>query len=147
MDDSTFSFALTGVVPPVCDAEAGERFGGQSSIRRHDSAGNGPAAGFAVRKIRSVMAQLCSAIRSALDDERSTAEDSLRRAAEILQELGATEAMTRQQIRGGLSPWQIRKVTGHVEAQAHLSRLFRRIVGESPRAWRRARSGEPVECA
>lgn len=216
MDNSTFSFALTGVVPPVCDAEAGERCGGPSSIRRHGSAaGNGPAAGFAVRKIRSVMAELCSAIRSALDDERSTAEDSLRRAAEILQELGETEAMTRPDIRGGLSPWQIRKVTSHVEAnldrpirnedlaalvrlnpshfgrafrnscgeppheyvirrrveraqglmlstdaplsaialdcgladQAHLSRLFRRIVGESPRAWRRARSGEPVECA
>ena len=27
--------------------------------------------------------------------------------------------------------------------QAHLSRLFRRIVGETPRAWRRARSAPP----
>jgi transcriptional regulator GlxA family with amidase domain len=156
-----------------------------------------------------------SAIRSALDDERGTAEDSLRRAAEILEEIGEAEATARDQVRGGLSPWQIRKVTSHVEAhldrsiknedlarivrlnpshfgrafrnsfgeppheyvirrrveraqglmlstdaslsaialdcgladQAHLSRLFRRVVGESPRAWRRARIGEPVaEC-
>lgn len=193
MDNSTLSIALTGVVPAVCDSEAG--------------AGHW--------KIRTAMAELCSAIRSALDDERSTAEDSLRRIAEILQELGETQATTaREEVRGGLSPWQARKVTSHVEAhldepirneelaalvrlnpshfgrafrnsfgespheyvirrrveraqalmlstaaplseialdcgladQAHLSRLFRRIVGETPRAWRRARSGAPAEC-
>jgi AraC family transcriptional regulator len=192
MENSTLSFALTGVVPPVCDAEAG----------------------FSVREIRSVMAELCRAIRSALDDERGTAEDSLRRAAEILQELGETQATTKEEVRGGLAPWQIRRVTSYVEAhldrsirnedlanfvrlnpshfgrvfrnsfgeppheyvirrrveraqglmlstdaplsaialdcgladQAHLSRLFRRIVGESPRAWRRARIGELGEC-
>jgi AraC family transcriptional regulator len=28
--------------------------------------------------------------------------------------------------------------------QSHLTRLFRRIVGESPRAWRRARLGAPM---
>ena len=67
METSTFSFALTGVVPSVCDAEAGE------------SSATVPA------KMRSVMAELCAAIRSALDDERSTAEDSLRRAASLLQ--------------------------------------------------------------
>ena len=122
--------------------------------------------------------------------------------------MGATQAGTKQEVRGGLSPWQIRKVTSHVEAhlgrpirnddlaslvrlnpshfgrafrnsfgeppheyvirrrveraqglmlstdaplseialdcgladQSHLTRLFRRIAGESPRAWRRARS-------
>jgi AraC-like DNA-binding protein len=211
MDNSEPSFALTGVVPPVCDAEAGER-DHSSSPRRpaNPSAGNGP--GFSVRKIRSVMAELCCAIRSALDDERGTAEDSLRRAAQMLGELDETQATTRQEVRGGLSPWQIRKVTSHIEAhldrpirnedlaavvrlnpshfgrafrnsfgeppheyvirrrveraqglmlstdaplseialdcgladQAHLSRLFRRLVGETPRAWRRARIGEPV---
>lgn len=194
METSTLSFALTGVVPSVCDAEAGE---GNPMV---------PA------KIRSVMAELCSAIRSALDDERGTAEDSLRRAARILQEMGGTEA-TGKEVRGGLSPWQIRKVTSHIDAhlgqpirneslamiarltpshfgrafrnsfgeppheyvirrrveraqglmlstdsslsaialdcgladQAHLSRLFRRIVGETPRTWRRARIGAPDE--
>lgn len=165
--------------------------------------------------IRSAMAELCSAIRSALDDERGTAEDSLRRAAEILQEIGDTQVTTRREVRGGLSPWQIRKVTSHVEAhldrpirnedlatlvrlnpshfgrafrnsfgeppheyvirrrveraqglmlstaaslseialdcgladQSHLTRLFRRIAGESPRAWRRARIGAPDDDA
>ena len=126
--------------------------------------------------------------------------------------MGATQAGLKQEVRVGLSPWQIRKVTSHVEAhlgrpirnddlaslerlnpshigrafrnsfgekpheyvirrrveralglllstdapiseialdcgladQSHLSRLFRRIAGESPRAWRRARIGEPT---
>jgi transcriptional regulator GlxA family with amidase domain len=157
------------------------------------------------------MAELCSAIRSALDDDRGTAEDSLRRAAEILREMGETAAASPAQVRGGLAPWQIRKVTSHIEAhldrpirnedlaalvrlnpshfgrafrnsfgappheyvirrrveraqglmlstdaslseialdcgladQSHLTRLFRRIAGESPRAWRRARIGAP----
>ena len=191
MDSSTSSFTLTGVAPPICDAEAG----------------------FSVGTLRSVMTELCTAIRSALDDERGTAEDSLRRAAEILREMGATQAPTSEAVRGGLCPWQIRKVTSHVEAhldgpirnedlaalvrlnpshfgrafrnsfgeppheyvirrrveraqglmlstdaplseialncgladQAHLSRLFRRIVGETPRAWRRARASAPPD--
>lgn len=195
MDTSTLSFPLSGVVPPICDAEAGE-----------------DGHGFSVRKLRSVMTELCTAIRSALDDERGNAEDSLRRAIEILEEVGATEAPKVAAVRGGLSPWQIRKVANHVEAhldrpirnedlatlvrlnpshfgrafrnsfgeppheyvirrrveraqglmlstdaplssialdcgladQSHLTRLFRRIVGESPRAWRRARLGAPM---
>jgi len=161
-----------------------------------------------------VMAELCSAIRSALDDERRTAEESLRRAAEILQQMEETAAAVPEQARSGLAPWQIRKVSSHIEAhldrpirngelatlvrlnsshfgrafrnsfgeppheylirrrveraqglmlstdaplseialdcgladQSHLTRLFRRIAGESPRAWRRARVGAPREC-
>ena len=42
------------------------------------------------------MAELCCAISSALDDERGAAEESLRRAAEILREMGETQATTRQ---------------------------------------------------
>jgi AraC-like DNA-binding protein len=183
------------VVPPVCDAEAG---------------GQKPPAddyGLSVQHIRTVIAELCSAVRSALDDERGTAEESLRRAAEILHEMGNAEPATKDEIRGGLAPWQVRKVMSHVDAhlnrpirnedlatiarlnpchfgrvfrnsfgeppheyvirrrieraqglmlstdaplseialdcgladQSHLSRLFRRIVGETPRSWRRAR--------
>jgi transcriptional regulator GlxA family with amidase domain len=161
------------------------------------------------------MGELCCAIRSALDNERGTAEDSLRRAAELIQEMGGTEAAVKEEVRGGLCPWQIRKVINYVDAnldrtirndelaalarltcahfgrafrnsfgeppheyvirrrieraqglmlstdaslsdialdcgladQSHLTRLFRRIVGESPRAWRRARIGGPGECA
>ena len=192
METSTISFPLTGVVPAVCDAEAG---------------------GFSARQIRSAMAELCSAVRSALDNERGTAEESLRRAAEILQEMGKTAAASPEQVRGGLAPWQIRKVSSHIEAhldqpirneelaalvrlnpshfgrafrnsfgeppheygirrrveraqglllstgaslseialdcgladRSHLTRLFRRFAGESPRAWRRARIDAPRE--
>lgn len=211
MDNSTLSIALTGVVPAVCDAEAGVKLRIKPTMYPATRSGSGNGS---VSKIRSVMAELCCAIRSALDDERSTAEDSLRRAAEILQELGETPMTSQEEVRGGLSPWQLRKVTRHIEAQldqpirnedlaalvrlnpshfgrafrnscgespheyvirrrveraqglmlstdaslseialdcgladqAHLSRLFRRIVGETPRAWRRARSGAPAEC-
>lgn len=228
MDTSTLSIALTGVVPSVCDAEAGDEscIGSRPLMDLPTDSGTGSYAeaaiaaqmqpgkhGLSLRDIRSAMSALCSAIRSALDDERSTAEDSLRRAAEILREMGETGMSTTTQARGGLAPWQIRKVTSHVEAnldrtirnadlaalvrlnashfgrafhvsfgeppheyvirrrveraqglmlstdaplseialdcgladQAHLSRLFRRIVGETPRAWRRARLGEPAE--
>jgi AraC family transcriptional regulator len=227
MDIPTISFPLTGVVPSVCDAEAGqtrriktpmpqdnpssmdsqqEVASDHSQIKVSDN-----AHGLSVRKIRTVMAELCSAVRSALDDERMTAEESLRRAAEILREIGEPE-QTSDQARGGLSPWQIRKVTTHIEAhldrpirnedlaaivrlnpshfcrafrnslgepphayvirrrveraqglmlstdaslsdialdcgladQSHLTRLFRRIVGDSPRAWRRARLSAPA---
>lgn len=204
MDTSTLSFPLTGVVPLEEVLEQTDSLHAVSYADNH---------GLSVRKIRSVMAELCSAIRSALDDERRTAEDSLRRAAKILQEIGATETIAKERVRGGLSPWQIRKVTSYVEAhldrsirngdlatvvhlnpshfgrafrnsfgeppheyvirrrieraqglmlstyaplseialecgladQAHLSRLFRRVVGETPRAWRRARIGAPAD--
>jgi transcriptional regulator GlxA family with amidase domain len=194
MNNPTFSIALTGVVPATCDAEAGD--GGSVTL-----------------KMRSAMAELCCAIKSALDEERSSAEDSLRRVAELLQEMGTTAAVSPEPARGGLAPWQIRKVTSHIEAnlersikneelaalvrlnpshfgrafrnslgeppheyvirrrveraqglmlstdaslseialdcgladQSHLTRLFRRFAGESPRAWRRARIGAPGE--
>ena len=167
---------------------------------------------FSIPKLGTVMRELCTALRSALDDERCTAEESLRRAVEILDGIGGTEpAAVKQPVRGGLSPWQVRKVTSYIEAhldrpirneelaaivrlnashfgrafrnsfgeppheyvirrrveraqglmlstdaslseiafdcgladQSHLTRLFRRIVGESPRAWRRARLSAP----
>ena len=213
MENSTLSLALTGVVPAVCDAEAG----GANEIvfDRRDSRAAPPfeGSGLSVRKIRSVMAELCSAIRSALDDERCTAEESLRRAVEILEDLGEETAAPPDAVGGGLAPWQIRKVSSYIDAQlsrsirneelaalvrlntshfgrafrtsfgqpphdyvirrrieraqglmlstdaplsdiafdcgladqSHLTRLFRRIAGESPRAWRRARIRGPAE--
>jgi AraC-like DNA-binding protein len=144
MANSTLSFALTGVVPPVCDAEAGERYGGPAPVRRYGSAaGIGPASGFAVRKIRSVMAELCSAIRSALEEERSTAEDSLRRAAVIRRRVERAQGL----MLSTDAPLSAIALDCGLADQAHLSRLFRRIVGESPRAWRRARLGAPAQCA
>lgn len=189
MQGQTHSFALDGSVA--------------------DQAGGEPR--FSAWQLQAVMTELYTALRSTLDDERGCAEESLRRVAEILQPREAKESAPEEEIRGGLSPWQIRNVTNHIEAhldrpiingdlaaavrlnachfgrafrnsfgvppheyvirrrveraqglmlstgtplsqialdcglsdQSHLSRLFRRIVGESPRAWRRARISAP----
>ena len=169
-------------------------------------------AGLSTRQLQSVMAELCTALKSTLDDERNFAEECLRRATQMLQTVEHVSAPPPQEARGGLCPWQIRKVTSYIEAhldqsirnedlallvrlnpchfgrafrnsfgespheyvirrrveraqglmlassaplsqialdcgladQAHLSRLFRRVVGETPRSWRRARIGEAV---
>lgn len=205
-------FALKGVVPSICDAEAGHEHVGQMKLgvggdMPDDGADAGEPADNPTQKLRSVIAELCLAVRSALNQERDTAEDRLRRASEMLGEIGDSSAAAKMVIRGGLAAWQIRKVTHHVEAhldgtirneelaalvrltpshfgrafrnsvgeppheyvirrrieraqglmlstnanlseialncgladQSHLTRLFRRLVGESPRAWRRAR--------
>jgi AraC family transcriptional regulator len=169
------------------------------------------APGLSARQLQSVMMQLCAALRDALDDERGSAEESLRRASEILQTVEDAQLPPPRLVRGGLSPWQVRKVTSHIDVhldrpirnddlatmvrltachfgrafrnslgespreyiirrrveraqdlmlstdaslsqialdcgladQSHLSRLFRRVVGESPRTWRRARVDAP----
>jgi AraC-like DNA-binding protein len=182
----------TPLVPATCDAEAG-------------------GSRYVELQIRSAISELCSAVWSALDNERSTAENSLRRAIDLLKEMGEAAVTTPQDFRGRLAPWQVRKVTGYINAhldqtirndelaaiarlhtsyfgrafrnslgetpheyimrrriehaqglmlstgaslseialdcgladQSHLSRLFRRLEGESPSAWRRARLGSP----
>lgn len=230
MDNLSLPVALSGLVPPACDAEAGHQRQHSRSSIADDSAGDSWSAiqraeerreqadplarhGFSLRTVRTAMFELCSAVRSALDNEHSTAEDSLRRAADILRGMAEAAPPDKDQARGGLAPWQIRKVANYVDAhldrtirnedlaaiarlnlshfgrafrnsfdeppheyvirrrieraqglmlstdaplsaialdcgladQAHLSRLFRRVVGESPRVWRRARIGERVE--
>lgn len=160
-----------------------------------------------VQQLRSLVVELFSALANTLNDERDSAEDSLSRAAALLQTVDAPRAPAAEEQKGGLAPWQIRKVAAHIEAnldrplrssalanlvhlspahfsrtfrvsfgcspleyvirrrmeraqglmlatdsplaeialdcgladQAHFSRLFRRVVGESPRVWRRAR--------
>lgn len=229
MDNLSIPVALAGMLPAACEAEAGRRCTGhtRSAVSKPPDDPNGslqgaaspvseddPLArhGFSLKKVRTAVAELCSAIRGAMDDERGTAEDILRRAAEILQEMGEKGSHPgAEQFRGRLAPWQILKVTSYVDAnlnqpmcnrdlatiarlslshfcrtfrnsfgeppheyvirrrveraqglmlstiaplsaialdcgfadQAHLSRLFRRVVGESPCAWRRARLVEP----
>lgn len=159
------------------------------------------------RQLRTVIAELVTALTSTLNDERESAEECLSRIAAILHPLATPKTQTKERISGGLAPWQIRKVTSHIEAnldrairsgdlaallnltpchfsrafrasfgeppleyvirrrmehaqglmlstdaplsqialecgladQAHFSRLFRRTVGDSPNAWRRAR--------
>lgn len=212
MDNSTACLAMTGVVPAVCDSEAGDCEKivlTRANLTQPAPPSHGP--GLSARKIHSMFAELCSAVRCALDNERCTAEESLRRATEILREMGETASAVTSEGRGGLAPWQVRKVTAYIEAhidqtirneelaalvrlnpshfgrtfrnsfgeppheymirrrveraqglmlstsaslseialecglsdQSHLTRLFRRISGESPRAWRRARIGAP----
>src|SRR4051812_20720191 len=107
MEIATPSSALTGVVPPVCDAEAGHQIRivrssssdassarsslndscDETTVSKNDAAKHG----FSVQRLRMLMAELCTAIRGALDDERASAEDSLRRATEILEEIGVRE--------------------------------------------------------
>jgi AraC family transcriptional regulator len=111
------------------------------------------APGLSARQLQSVMTELYAALRGALDDERSSAEECLRRASEILQTVQEAQLPSPQLVRGGLSPWQIRKVTRHIEAHldgpirnedlativrltaCHFGRAFRNSLGESPREY------------
>ncbi len=165
-----------------------------------------------VQQVRSVMAELFTALRGAFNDEHGSPEERLRRASAILQAVEEPRLHAQAHVRGGLAPWQVRKVTSFIETnldssirsknlasvvrlspchfsrvfrnsfgdspseyvirrrieraqglmlstdaslcqialacgfadQAHLCRLFRRIVGESPGTWRRARVSPPT---
>jgi transcriptional regulator GlxA family with amidase domain len=165
--------------------------------------------GSTVQQLHSLVAELFTALSSTLNDERDSAEDSLSRAAAMLQTVESPRAAANAELKSGLAPWQVRKVTAHIESnldqplrscdlaalvrlspahfsrtfrvsfgcspldyvmrrrmehaqglmlstdtplaqialdcglcdQAHFSRSFRRVVGESPRVWRRARAG------
>jgi AraC family transcriptional regulator len=170
-------------------------------------------------KLRIIIANLVDAVRSVLQDEHESAAECLRRASELLEgdgerlnsKIGRQSPGRAEPVRGGLAPWQIRRVTTYIEAhlvetirnrelaamvrlssfhfcrafresfadsphryivrrrveraqelmlttsvplaqiavscgmadQAYLSKLFRRIVGETPRSWRRARVAGP----
>lgn len=102
------------------------------------------------RQLRSVIAELVTALSSALNDERDSAEECLSRIAAILQPLEKPETQARERMKGGLAPWQIRKVTSHIETNldkpiksgdlavlldlnpCHFSRAFRNSFGNSP---------------
>jgi len=101
-----------------------------------------------VVQLQSVVGELLVAVNSALSDKRDSARQSLNRAAQLLQ----TKEESRQAaaVKGGLAPWQARKVASHVEANldkpirssdladavrltpCHFSRVFRASFGESP---------------
>ncbi|HZF29325.1 MAG TPA: AraC family transcriptional regulator [Gammaproteobacteria bacterium] len=103
-----------------------------------------------IQQLRSVVAELFAALISALNDERDSAEESLSRAAQILQAVEAARPPSSQEPKGGLAPWQIREVTAHIEARldtpirsselaavarlspCHFSRVFRNSFGCSP---------------
>jgi AraC family transcriptional regulator len=173
--------------------------------------------GAALDQLRVAVTELYKAVNSALQDECESAREYVRRASVFLQaapfatSLGGVPISNGERskpIRGGLAPWQIRRVKTHIEAnvdatirikelaqlvnlssfhffrafresfgdsphgyvmrrrveraqglmltttaslgqiaadcgladQAHFNKLFRRFVGETPGAWRRARA-------
>jgi AraC family transcriptional regulator len=161
-----------------------------------------------LHRLRAVVAELSAALNETLRDERTSATARLQRAQAMLHSVDRTSPQpSENSVRGGLAPWQVRRVLAHIEAnlgtpirnkdlatvarlseyhfnvafrssvgeaphgfiirrrmeraqglmlstekclseialecgladQAHFTRLFRKIVGESPAAWRRAR--------
>jgi AraC family transcriptional regulator len=105
---------------------------------------------FSLQQVRSVMAELFTALRSAFNDERGSPEERLRRASAILQASEEPRLDARTYVRGGLAPWQVRKVTSFIETNldspirstnlasiarltpCHFSRAFRNSFGDSP---------------
>ncbi len=103
-----------------------------------------------MQQLRSVVAELFAALTSTLKDERDSAKDSLNRVAEMLQAVNVTQPARKMEAKGGLAPWQIRKVVAHIEANldmpirsselaaivrlspCHFSRVFRDSFGCSP---------------
>lgn len=103
-----------------------------------------------MQQLRSVVAELFAALTSTLKDERDSAKDSLNRVAEMLQAVDAAPQPRKQEAKGGLAPWQVRKVIAHIEANldtsirsselaaiarlspCHFSRVFRDSFGCSP---------------
>jgi AraC-like DNA-binding protein len=103
-----------------------------------------------MQQLRSVVTELFAALKSTLNDERDSAEDSLSRAAEMLRTVAADDVPSKPEAKGGLAPWQIRKVASHIEANldrplrsselavvarvsaCHFSRAFRNSFGCSP---------------
>lgn len=108
--------------------------------------------GLSAGQLRSMVTELCSALRSSLDNERGSAEESLQRVVEILQGIQRT-APSELRTQGGLCSWQIRKVTSYIETRldrpitnenlaavvrlnpCHFGRAFRNSVGEPPHAY------------
>jgi AraC family transcriptional regulator len=195
--NTSANLIFKGVVPSVCDAEAGTVQEVEPSPQQHGSP---------LEALRSILAELRAALHSALDEDREVATQKLHRAGEMLATIDAPAARD-PDVRGGLAAWQIRKVTRYIDVnlertirnddlatlarltpahfsrafrnsvgeppheyvirrrveraqglmltteaklsdialdcgladQSHLTRLFRRVVGESPRVWRRAR--------
>jgi AraC-like DNA-binding protein len=102
-----------------------------------------------MRRLRSVVGELLVALTNTLNDERDSAQKSLSRAAVLLQTAEQSRAPATA-AKGGLAPWQIRRVASHVETNldkpirssdlatvvrlnpCYFSRVFRRSFGESP---------------
>jgi AraC family transcriptional regulator len=163
---------------------------------------------YSLEQLRSAVVELSAALNEALQDERTNAAASLERAQAMLHNRPQPGG---DSVRGGLAPWQLRRVLAYIESnldtplknkevaaiarfseyhfnvafrnsvgeaphgyiirrrieraqglmlatdkslseialecgladQAHFTRLFRKVSGESPAAWRRARMDPP----
>lgn len=126
----------------------------QGALPRADRTGPFPdsgsdAADCSMGQLRAAVLELFTAVTSALEDERESAEESLVRAARLLRQ--PTEAAPQGPVsKGGLAPWQVRKVTTYIEANlgspirsddlaamvrltaCHFSRAFRNTFGTPP---------------
>jgi len=84
-------------------------------------------------KLRVVIADLVDAVRSVLQEEHESAAEYLRRASETLEvdrerlssKIERQSPERAELIPGGLAPWQIRRVTTHIEA--HLDETIRNV--------------------
>jgi len=121
------------------------------------------AEGTPVERLQFVVAELCRALSNALRDEREAAQEGIQRAVEMLQiqrappgatdEFGLPRAAATLQVRGGLAPWQIRRLTVYIVAHLdttlrtgdlatlvrlspfHFCRAFRDSMGDSPHGY------------
>lgn len=118
----------------------------------------------AALRIQSIVAELVGAVRSMLSGDRDSAQASVDRVAEMIAcgvGSGIAAAATGDSksdvipssIRGGLAPWQVRRVTAHIESHLggsittqdlatiakvstyHFTRAFRESVSETPHVY------------
>jgi AraC-like DNA-binding protein len=117
-----------------------------------------------VPRLEAVVAELRSAIRSLLQGDQEAAERSVDRVNEMMNRYGyattsvpdfnsGSSVWTVEITRGGLAPWQLRRVTAHIDSQLngsltlrdlatiagvsvyHFARAFRESLGETPHAY------------
>jgi transcriptional regulator GlxA family with amidase domain len=107
-----------------------------------------------LHRLRAVVAELSAALNETLRDERTSAAARLQRAQAMLHSVDRTSLQPpEREVRGGLAPWQVRRVLAHIEAnlntpirnndlaviarlsEYHFNVSFRRSVGEAPHAY------------
>jgi len=116
-----------------------------------------------LERLRLAVAELFKAVSNALQDERESAEECIRRASAILRvdlpgaisgvAVPLTSAAPPKPSRGGVAPWQIRRVTTYIETNLgaaitskdlaalarlssyHFCRAFRDSFGDSPHGY------------
>lgn len=116
-----------------------------------------------LERLRTVVAELFKAVNNALQGERVSAKICIKRAGAVLQaepalvsfgsERGFSNAERPKSMRGGLAPWQIRRVTTHIEANldasirikdlatlirlspCHFCRAFKDSFGDTPHGY------------